>query len=317
MTDPFTLTLAIPVWNDPDGVQRLVVQAIGTGCFDQIIVVDDGSDQDMPALPEQVLVLRQDVQQGAGAARNRALGAVTGSHVLFFDSDDLLTAEIAPLWHSLSDHVFDFCLFRHADSRMMQQGHHGQMRRDEALWKQAGALGCALAPAGTDALPVLAQTANYPWNKIYRTAFLHDHDIRCSHTPVHNDITLHWRSFFHADRVLTSDRICARHYVAADGGRLTNRGGTDRMVVFDVLTEVAHQLPEFPKFMTAFWRFSSNLFDWARSTLTPDHHSRFDAAMTAFLRQHLKPDHVRSLAHKDPVLARRLLAQMTAQGLAA
>ena len=290
------------------------------GCFDRIVVVDDASDLPLGDLPGDVTLLRQDMQQGAGAARNRALDAVITSHLLFFDSDDLLTAEFPILWRSLQGKSFDFCMFRHADSRVGRDGRYGQLWVDDMLWQQAGAQAQALAPLAAAGRAVLAQVANYPWNKIYRTGFLRAHDIRCSHSPVHNDIVLHWRSFLHGRAILTSDRVAARHHVTAGGARLTNRRGAERMVIFDVLAEVAEALdrerkqaltPQIEGLQATFWRFVSGLWGWVRGQVPPEMQAMFDDRARDFLLTYLTRPVFARLAQSDPVAARQLLWQMT------
>lgn len=70
----------------------------------ELIVIDDGSDDDTPAVAEQwaaehdgdssftVRVIRQE-NQGAGAARNRGLIASIGEFIQYLDSDDVLHPE--------------------------------------------------------------------------------------------------------------------------------------------------------------------------------------------------------------------------------
>lgn len=61
----------------------------------EIIVVDDASDDGTPdeiaANWPSVRLIRSDRNRGPGAARNLGLAAATGTHVIFFDSDDLAT----------------------------------------------------------------------------------------------------------------------------------------------------------------------------------------------------------------------------------
>lgn len=58
----------------------------------QIIVVDNGSSDGTTGLmfPKKVILL-QEITKGAGFARNKGLTIADTSHVLFLDSDDLLT----------------------------------------------------------------------------------------------------------------------------------------------------------------------------------------------------------------------------------
>ena len=42
--DPFGLAVIVPVWNDPEGLARLLPQLLALPDITQIIVADDASD---------------------------------------------------------------------------------------------------------------------------------------------------------------------------------------------------------------------------------------------------------------------------------
>lgn len=283
------IALVIPVWNDAEGLARLLDHARRLGSFAQIIVVDDGSDIPVTAAAD-VTLLRHKTPLGGGMARNAGLDLVTAGHVLFFDADDLVLPPLVDLQRDLARHLaqggtFDFCLFKHADSRVSLEPRWGQPDWDDALWARAGH-GCgALAPALPAALRVLAQTANYPWNKIYRTAFLRDHNIGCAATAVHQDIPLHWLGFVAANHVLVSDRICAWHHVQEGAARLTNRAGRERLQVFDALAPVVRALTDKDDaaWQDALMTFFFGLMDWIETRIDPAFLGEFAQEKSRFL----------------------------------
>ena len=178
-----SLGLVIPVWNDQEALNRLLDQVRQMSLFDEIVVVDDGSDIPVEvdaALGLPVQVIRHDHARGPGVARNAGLAELTSEYVLFFDSDDLLTEELPRLWKELQGETFDFCIFRHCDSRQSRQGRWRQMPYDDAFWRQAGMGGRALRDLPEAARPILARTANYPWNKIF-TTFVENAIIKARH----------------------------------------------------------------------------------------------------------------------------------------
>ena len=316
-----SLALVIPVHNDQRHLDRLLDLALRLGVFDQVIVCDDGSDP--PARlpggtaigPRRVplTLVRRETPGGAGAARNAALPWVSASHLLYFDSDDLLTPELAMLWRDLAGRDFDLCLFRYHDSARDDLGGWGQTPRDEALWRLAGVSGQGLTEVAGAARWILAETGNFPWNKIYRTDFLRAHGLRCGETAVHNDIDLHWGSFLAARQLLVSDRIAALHVVRAGGGRLTNRTGRERLEVFIPLRRIAATLgaadaPEPAR--TAFLRFAAGLLTWVESVLDPGLLPEFHQRCRAFLRNALPQEIFAGLTRTDPVLALRLCLMM-------
>jgi hypothetical protein len=313
---PLRPALVIPVHNDADALDRLLAQARAMGCFAQIVVVDDGSDPAL-MLPDApwFTLLRHATAQGGGVARNLGLTAVTAPHVLFFDADDLLTPDLAALLTTLGGAgAFDFCQFKYADSRVAAEGLRGQPDWDEVFWEQAGLSVGHLREAAPAALPILVQTANYPWNKVYRTGFLRDHGIGCAATQVHQDIPLHWLGYLAASRVLTSDRICAWHHVSAAGGRLTNRTGPERLEVFDALAPVmTAAAARQTDWQAALARFVLGLIDWGEKAIDPALRPALRAREAAFLRIHVDPWLPR-ITDADAELGQRLRARIEGQG---
>jgi len=316
-----TLTLVIPVCNDTALLRRLLFQVRHMSCVEAIIVVDDASDvQVTPAailpadgsLDGQLTLIRHDQRRGPGVCRNRAIGRVATTHLLFVDSDDLLTPELVGLMDDLKGKSFDFCLFKHADSRVEHDGGWGQIPYDEALWRRAGVAVGSLHEASLSQAAILSQTANYPWNKIYRTGFLHESDARCSEILLHEDIKLHWKSFLSARKILVSDRIANVHFVLDDGNRLTQRRGRERLSVVDSLNQVAADIRAQPalEFSQPFLRFASDLFNWIKDNLEPDLHPELMQHVRLFLLDQLGEQTPDELADGDQHLADQITTQL-------
>lgn len=246
------LAIVIPVWNLPDDLTALLRQIVQMGIFSQVVIADDASE---PSLSPQALgltqmlasldvtYLRSPSQQGAGHARNMGLQAVTAANVLFFDADDRLGEDLPLIWQQhLQAGCPDFTIFRHSDTRVeAAEGRQGTFPTEEAMWNRAlGNRTTHMLSAQERADLVLI--SNYPWNKIYRTDFLRDHDITCSETPVHNDIRLHWLSFLKARDIQASAQIGAQHVIGERGHHLTARKGADRLCLAGILQDLTHQI---------------------------------------------------------------------------
>ena len=303
------LTLVIPTHNDEDALHRLLYHVSWLPELARVIVVDDGSDPALTRTPladtlggdrSRLTLLRHETPQGAGAARNLALDQIDTEHVMFLDADDLPTRELRDVLRDLDGQDFDFCLFQHHDTLMERDGVWGQRTFDQELWQAAGLAVGALAPVTPQAAALLCRTANYPWNKIYRTAFLQGHQIRCTEIAVHNDVELHWRSFLHAKQILTSDRIAVIHHVDPAQQRLTNRKGAERLQVFVALNRIAEEIGPHSNspFALPFYRFAIGLIDWISGNLHPDHHPRLHALARDFYARHI-PGAIRSFLQQQ------------------
>ncbi len=223
--------------------------------------------------PGIATLIRHDTPSGGGAARNAGLAAVTARYLMFVDADDRLAPGIVPLLADLAEAGrFDFCQFKYADGREARAGHWGQPGWDEHHWFAASAALGALRDLAPEARPALAQTANYPWNKVWRTDFLRENAIACAETRVHNDMALHWGGYLAAARVLASDRIGLWHEVHATGGRLTNRMGRERLELPAALAPVLDRVRRHPDpaWRVALVRFLFGLCDWIRGRIAPE-----------------------------------------------
>lgn len=321
----FTLTIVIPVWNDESGLRNLLKQLAGLDLFTEIIIVDDGSNEPVESgigalessLVGKVVWLRNDTQRGAGHARNIGLERVTSSHVIFFDSDDLLAEEFTTIVNLCVAEVepFDFVLFRHDDSRILEKGGRGSFEDDELRWSSLDGAS-ALRVLSSSQVLSLCQISAYPWNKIYRTAFLLQNTIRCTETVVHNDIELHWSSFIVARRILATTLIGTTHFCHDGGHRLSNRRGRERLEAFQALQNTFFRIVSTPDlhrlaFLNPFLAFCFKLLSWIRSNIDPAYYGDLATHKRSFFFSVLNQNTITLVACRDPRLVQRITATLT------
>lgn len=312
------ISLVIPVWNDPDGLKRLLRQADGFAIFNEVIVCDDASDTGYdfhswelsPEFQSRLVHLRSEVQRGAGHGRNTGMARASGEYLIFFDSDDIFDEGflriVAALEHPANP-AFDFCIFRHHDTRMLALGQTGTFPKEESLWQAVEAEETPrLLTSGQ--MAKLCSLAAYPWNKIYRTAFLKENSLQCTELPVHNDIELHWTSFLRAEAVLCTSLIGATHFVAMAGERLTNRRSDERIRVFEAFENVRACMAQIHprrrwQFLEPFMLFARNLMSWIGQNMDEDHHDEMIDRSRQFFLDSIDTDLMTLLAYRNPGLA--------------
>ena len=88
------ISVIIPIHNRAHEIGR-ALESVRAQLYPnlEIIIVDDGSDDDLkgslapfPNLP--ITLLHRKIRQGAGAARNTGIKASRGDYIAFLDSDD-------------------------------------------------------------------------------------------------------------------------------------------------------------------------------------------------------------------------------------
>ncbi len=91
------ISIIIPIYNSMPHLRGLLDSVLAQDCTSadmEIILVDDGSTDESPALcdeyaarDERIRVIHKQ-NAGVGAARNTGLDAAKGDYIVFFDSDD-------------------------------------------------------------------------------------------------------------------------------------------------------------------------------------------------------------------------------------
>jgi len=96
MTDLHSrVSVIIPAWNRADGLRRSIQSVLDrTLCDFELIVVDDGSDDQTPHAVDEIadkrLRLVRTAHRGVSAARNTGANEASGAVLIFLDCDDLI-----------------------------------------------------------------------------------------------------------------------------------------------------------------------------------------------------------------------------------
>ncbi len=246
MDSDITISVVIPAYNAGQYLRRTLSALLLNEHVSQFLVVDDCSTDETTAIAGKIArtdgrisLLRAPRNAGAGVARNLAVPHVTGQYCAFIDADDQVEPrgmdEAAGVLHALGG---DFLVYKWYQTDM-----HGRalaMRMadsDEALWAPA-MQGKRRMLTNARNCPWIMRTLNFPWNKMYRTAFLRDKGIRFSATHIHNDNLAHWMSYAQASSFVLYDRYLIGHKEDPRRTQLSTVMDRRRLQLFDALRDI-------------------------------------------------------------------------------
>ena len=209
------VSIVVPAYNAADGIEESL-STLQAQTYDEleIIVVDDGSTDETPAIVRDVAALDSRVSlveqanQYAGVARNNGLGHAHGEYVLFLDADDL----------------FDPSMVERLVARAEETGADVTICRSEGIDIATGEtcpLGASLhdrdfseVRSGRDLRDeMFSFCGGWAWDKLYRTAFVREQRLRFQATRTSNDACFVFTSLMVAERIAFVGDVLVRHRV--------------------------------------------------------------------------------------------------------
>lgn len=139
------ISVIIPAYNCAETIGTTVNSILHCGLSDfEIILVDDGSEDDTPALCDELAAEHEVIfcfhqkNSGVSAARNRGLRKASGEYIWFFDADDSVDENaLRRVAKILADDAPDMLIF----GMSFDYYHKGKLyRRDELLPPMEGSL---------------------------------------------------------------------------------------------------------------------------------------------------------------------------------
>ena len=152
----------------------------------EILFVDDGStDRTLDVICEYAdtdprIKILHTSHEGAGAARNTGMASARGEYLSFLDADDLFDAQMLEKSYLLAQRTqADIVVFKYCEQNFMT----GE------LWHDRGLSHRAIEHGGNIAIGIdgLSWTTPAPWNKLFRHAFLKEHELRFQNLRTCND----------------------------------------------------------------------------------------------------------------------------------
>ena len=238
-----TLSTIVPVHNGEKYIKHCIESIQNQSLKGiQIIVVDDGSTDNTAKIVREysgVQLIQRAENGGTGAARNLGLAYAQGKYIAFLDVDDWLDSNaylemIASLDKSTSD--IGLCNI---------YTEYGDYRRSEIryLYQHNNTI------TGYFALRLLCKMDAYDnyisprvGNKVFRSDFLKEHDIRFPEYPVWEDDMFTFLAFKHAKKVDIISGV-SEHYLQRESSAMHSfsRSHIDYLIaVFRQLRQQMH-----------------------------------------------------------------------------
>jgi glycosyltransferase involved in cell wall biosynthesis len=207
-----TLSIVVPVYNVAPYLPRCLESLAALNPpADEIIVVDDGSTDDCPAilagfaarLP-QMRVIRQE-NGGLSAARNTGLDAARGKYLAFVDSDDFVSPDAyAEALRLAEDEQLDMVL--------LNANYHFEGReQDYAIYADADPSGVIPGREWLRRRLRAGRFLHMVWMHLYRRDFIESKGYRFVPRLIHEDVIWTTRALLAAQRVRYTGHI-AVHY---------------------------------------------------------------------------------------------------------
>lgn len=203
------VTISIPVYNVESYIEQSLLSALNQQ-FDQpyeVLVIDDGSTDRSMLLVEQirqshrrgerVRIIQMPQHNGPGDTRNVSIERCQGKYLLFLDADDRLADDALAILYELAEQHLADVVAGSTDEVRGQTVSHGYHLEPQVICQ----------PAAGVYLHAHGSLLNIEmWNKLFRTDFLRQHQLRCVH-PVIEDSLFDFEMRIAAQSLVLTDRV--------------------------------------------------------------------------------------------------------------
>lgn len=183
MINQVTYTIIVPYHNMPERLERLL-NSIPLRRDLQVIVIDDCSDKNLDlyeALKTKFIWVefyKNDINGGAGKARNKGLDNAKGKYILFADSDDFFNPSLNYILDLYKDSDYDIVYF------FTTCLNENTYQNSNYLSYLNGLLKKAL----NNGFKTLKYSTPYPWSKLIKSELIKSNSIRFQESKVSNDV---------------------------------------------------------------------------------------------------------------------------------
>lgn len=127
-------SICIPTWNASRWLKPLLNELLRQRekyPQTEIVVVDDGSDEDMSWLKDLDIVAHYlGSNQGEAVARNKCIELATGDWLAFVDADDMVVSDYLDIIYEHATPDLDYVVYRW----MFANGARGDWHKESLLW---------------------------------------------------------------------------------------------------------------------------------------------------------------------------------------
>lgn len=197
----YLLTIVIPHYNTPDGLNRLLNSiAFFEGL--QVIVVDDNSDKNLQVYEQVVqeynnrvlFTKNTSMKKGAGAARNIGLKYANGKWIAFMDADDVVVGDLKNICQNLDDN-YDIIFFEPISRKTDMTSEAVRHKRYKRLVERY------MEEKSIQSKYSLKYNFYVPWSKMIKLEVIKSHDIRFEEVLYANDVMFSCRIAYYAKNV--------------------------------------------------------------------------------------------------------------------
>lgn len=263
--DGAKVSVVIPVYNGAQCLEECLDSVCAQTLTEvEVICVDDGSTDSTPAIlgryaarDPRFRVVTQ-ANAGPGEARNTGMAQASGEYLIFLDADDWFEPDFL-------ETMLDRAQETGADvtiCRAVELDHTTGVRRDGAwMLKTHLVPGDVFAPAQADD-HLFQFTYGWPWDKLYRRAFIVDTGLSYPSLPNSEDLVFVFQSLALAGRIALVDRVLVAHRMGR-GGSVSNSRHRDPEVPWQALVLLRAGLMERGVYQT----FERSFLNWAMEFL--------------------------------------------------